>query len=214
MTTSQPELILFTTDYFADFARYTIESNAIAKVAKQFSVDSLGDAQSITVIRKFPPSSYHAFVAMDASITWERRVRAFDSLRDTGYPMISVVSQMADIPTSLTLGMNSLIMDSAGIHPFVEIGDNCVIGAGSRLGFGCSIGHHCWISGAVFGESVQVGDGSMIGPNATVAPGVKIAAGSVIGPGTLVTTATNENEVRSCPGSRASRVPSYRFTHI
>jgi UDP-3-O-[3-hydroxymyristoyl] glucosamine N-acyltransferase len=58
---------------------------------------------------------------------------------------------------------SAIVADDAKIHPSVEIGPLCVIGAGAEIGPGCRIG-----PGAVIGSGVTIGQDCRIGTHASV----------------------------------------------
>ncbi len=100
---------------------------------------------------------------------------------------------------------NTMIMERAGIQPFVEIGRDTIVWSGTRVGFRTRIGDHCWIVGPILGESVSVGDYSFIGLNATIAPTVAIGRSNVIGAGALILAGTDDDRIYRGRASTPSR---------
>jgi len=219
------KLIIFGTGRFARLAKYYFNERGGYEVVAFVPIpDTWVDRDAadetlpmlefddIRVTREV--SAYRGFLALDSRN--DNRIRAHwaDRIADMGYKLETYIDPSADVPADFRVGANTLVMDSAGAHPYVKIGRNTVIGARTRLGFGTTVGDHCWLSGAILGESVQVGAMATIGQNATIAPGTTIGAGCVIGPGTLVRTSLAKNEVVAATGATASRVPSHRLRRL
>ena len=104
-----------------------------------------------------------------------------------GYRLASFLSSRADVAADLQLLPNTMVMERAGIQPFVRIGKNSIIWSTTRIGFRTIIGDHCWLVSSLLGESVHVGDYSFVGLGATLAPNVRIGQANIIGAGAVTT---------------------------
>ncbi len=200
--------------YFQQSERYSVVGWVSLESGESASVRHLGPIIPMDELASFDPAEHVAFVALDSSMGSEIRAAWADRVSGMGYQLVSYVSTSADVPAALTVQPNTLIMEGAGLQPFVRIGRNTVIGLDTRIGFHTRICSHCWLSGAILGESVQVGERVYIGQNVTIAPFSTIGAGSVIGPGTVVTSSVQEGETRLTKGAVVSRVPSYRLRRL
>ena len=217
------KLVIFGARGFAELAHYYFTHDSGYTVAA-FTVDG-AYLQETTfcglpvvpfeeVTRVFPPREHEMFVAMGMQKVNRQRAAKVAEAGAQGYRLASFLSSRATVPADLQLRPNTMIMESARIHPFVEIGSDTIIWSETRIAFRTRIGDHCWIVSALFGESVEVGDYSFIGLGATIAPFVRIGDSNVIGAGALILKNTQPDEVYRGTASKASRVPSHRLWHI
>jgi sugar O-acyltransferase (sialic acid O-acetyltransferase NeuD family) len=216
-------LVIFGARGFADLTHYFFTHDSGYTVAA-FTVDGAYLKESTycglpvvpfeEVTRSFPPSEHDMFVAMGIQKVNRQRAAKVAEAQARGYRLASYLSSRANVPAELQLRPNTMIMEYASIHPFVEIGSDTIVWSETRIAFRTCIGDHCWIVSALFGESVKVGDYSFIGLGATIAPSVAIGENNVIGAGALIVKDTKPNEVFRGAASTASRVPSHRLWHI
>ena len=147
------------------------------------------------------------FVALGIGRVNQIRAAKVAEVEAKGYRLVSFVSSRADVAPDLVVRPNTMIMERAGIQPFVEIGRDTIIWSATRIGFHTRIGSHCWITCPLFGESVTVGDFTFVGLNATIAPFVTIGRSNVIGAGALILHDTGDDQVfrgqASIPSRRA-----------
>jgi sugar O-acyltransferase (sialic acid O-acetyltransferase NeuD family) len=210
-------LIIFGTKAFAEIAHYYFTHDSEYSVAA-FTVDAayLREAtfKGLPVVpfeevgRHFPPDEFAMFVAVGIAKVNKVRAEKTAEAEAKGYQLASFVSSKADVAADLQLGPNTMIMERAGIQPFVRIGRNTVIWSTSRIGFRTHIGQHCWITCAICGESVTIGDFSFVGLNATIAPFVSVGKSNFIGAGALILKDTNDFAVYKGHPSLPSRVRS------
>jgi sugar O-acyltransferase (sialic acid O-acetyltransferase NeuD family) len=209
------KLVIFGAKAFAEIAHYYFTHDSSHSVAA-FTVDAAYLTESTykglpivpfeEVERSFPPGEHDLFVAV--GFNQVNQLRAHKVAEAKGYRLASFVSSKADVAKDLILHPNTMIMERAGIQPYVQIGKNTVIWSETRIGFRTRIGNHCWITCALFGESATVGDFSFVGLNATVAPFVAIGESNIIGAGTLVLHDSKPGEIYRARASRPSRVSS------
>jgi sugar O-acyltransferase (sialic acid O-acetyltransferase NeuD family) len=214
------KIVIFGSKAFAEIAHFYFTHDSPHRVAA-FTVDAayLTDSQylSLPVVpfeeieRAFPPDEYGMFVAIGFNTVNQLRAKKVAEAEAKRYRLVSFVSSKADVAADLDVRPNTMIMERAGIQPFVRIGTNTVIWSATRIGFHTCIGDHCWITCALFGESTKIGDYSFIGLNATIAPSVSIGQSNIIGAGALVLHDTGDGEIYRARGSRRSRVPSDRL---
>jgi len=214
------KLVVFGAGAFAEIAHYYFTHDSPYDVAG-FTVDREYLAESRfqglplvpfdEVTSHFPPAGYDMFVALGIGGVNRIRAAKVDEAERLGYRLASFVSTRADVPAGLVVRPNTMIMERAGIQPFVEIGRDCIVWSTTRIGFRTRIGDHCWIVSAIFGESVTVGEGTFVGLNATVAPCLSVGAHTIIGAGALILRDTAEDTVYRGQESRPSRVPASRL---
>jgi sugar O-acyltransferase (sialic acid O-acetyltransferase NeuD family) len=214
------KLIIFGARAFAEIAHYYFTHDSPHSVAA-FTVDGayLGAStfRGLPVVafeeveRHFPPSDYGMFVAVGIGRVNRARAEKVAEAEAKGYRLASFVSSRADVAADLVARPNTMIMERAGIQPFVEIGRDTIVWSGSRIGFRTTIGDHCWIVGPILGESVSVGDYCFVGLNATIAPSLTIGRSNVIGAGALIVSDTADGQVYRGQASTLSRAPSDRL---
>ncbi|HUE17280.1 MAG TPA: acetyltransferase [Planctomycetaceae bacterium] len=217
------KIVIFGAKAFAEIAHYYFTHDSPHTVAG-FTVDSAYLTESTynglpvvpfeEVELHFSPDEYGMFVAIGFDRMNQLRATKVAQAEAKRYQIVSFVSSKADIATDLKILPNTMIMERAGIQPFVQIGKNTVIWSETRIGFHTRIGDNCWITCALFGESVTIGDYSFVGLNATIAPSVSIGRSNIIGAGALVVHDTKEGEIYRGRASKASRVPSDRLRHF
>jgi sugar O-acyltransferase (sialic acid O-acetyltransferase NeuD family) len=214
------KIVIFGAKGFAEIAHYYFTHDSPHTVAA-FTVDAAYLEQSTykglpvvpfeEVEQAFPPAEYGLFVAVGFDQMNQLRANKVAQAEAKRYQIASFVSSKADVAADLQVLPNTMIMERAGIQPFVQIGKNTVIWSTSRIGFRTRIGDHCWITCALFGESVTVGDYSFVGLNATVAPFVSIGRSNIIGSGALILHDTKDGEIYRGHASKASRATSDRL---
>lgn len=211
------KLVIFGTGRFGEIAHYYFTKDSTYDVAG-FTVDrdylSESSFRGLPVVAfedveaSFPPDRFEMFVALGIRSVNRIRAARVEAAEARGYGLASFVSSRAGVSAELVCGPNTMIMEGAGIQPFVEIGRDTIIWPATRIGFHTRIGDHCWIACAAFGESVTVGDYSFIGINATIAPGVSIGRGNVIGAGAVVLSDTKDFEVHRAATGAPLQMPS------
>jgi sugar O-acyltransferase (sialic acid O-acetyltransferase NeuD family) len=214
------KLVIFGARAFAEIAHYYFTHDSNHTVAA-FTVDGAylreTSFRGLPVVafeeveRDFSPSDCGMFVAVGIGRVNRARAEKVAGAEAKGYPLASFVSSRADVAADLVVRPNTMIMERAGIQPFVEIGRDTIVWSSSRIGFRTRIGDHCWIVGPILGESVAVGDHTFLGLNATIAPSVTIGRSNVIGAGALIVSDTADGQVYRGRASTPSRAPSGRL---
>ena len=214
------KLVIFGARAFAELAHYYFTHDSPYSVAA-FTVDGAylegSTYKGLPVVPfeelrgHFPPAEHHLFVAIGIGKVNRQRAAKVAEAGAMGYHLAGFLSSKADVARDFIVRPNTMVMERAGIQPFVEVGRDTIVWSATRIGFRTRIGDHCWVVSAIFGESVTVGDYSFIGLNATVAPGVSLGVGNVIGAGALITRDTRDLAVFRGHASKASRVPSNRL---
>ena len=214
------KLVIFGAKGFAELAHYYFTHDSPYSVCG-FTVDGTHLRESTLrglpvvpfeeVDRAFPPDEHDMFVAVGIARVNRARAAKVAEAESRGYRLAGFLSSKADVATDLVVRPNSMIMERAGIQPFVEIGRDAVIWSGTRIGFRTRIGDHCWVVSATFGESVALGDYSFVGLNATVAPCLKVGAHNVIGAGALILSDTEDRQVYRGVSSAPSPASSDRL---
>jgi UDP-3-O-[3-hydroxymyristoyl] glucosamine N-acyltransferase len=108
----------------------------------------------------------------------ERRMAIGRDLRERGFELPAVIHPAAERGIGARVGGGSIILPGAVILPEAEIGDFCVIEAGSFIGHHARLGAGVLVGArAVVGNLVTLEDSVMIGMGAKVKSGSHVAAG-------------------------------------
>jgi sugar O-acyltransferase (sialic acid O-acetyltransferase NeuD family) len=103
-----------------------------------------------------------------------------------GYRFVNVIHPRVNMKYVKT-GTGNLIYENALIHPFVEIGDHCVVSSNSGIAHDSRIGNCCFIGPASYiCGRVEIADGVFVGAGAVVLPRLQIGRGAHLGAGSLV----------------------------
>lgn len=109
-------------------------------------------------------------------------------------------------------GVNSFVMASSVIHPFVELGDNVFVWGGATICHHVEIGSHVWVTaGAVVAGNTKIGSNVFIGANATIASGLSLGNNVFVGAGSLVTDDLPDGSVVATKSSSPLNVDSETF---
>jgi len=214
------KLVIFGARGFAELAHYYFTHDSPYAVAA-FTVDGayLTDTTNRglpvvpfdELLQHYPPADHDLFVAVGIGGVNRHRAAKVAEAEAKGYQMASFLSSRADVASDLELRPNTMVMERAGIQPFVTIGRNSIIWSTTRIGFRTRIGDHCWVVSALLGESVTIGDYSFVGLGSTIAPHVAVGRSNVIGAGARVVRDTKDEEVYRGVASTPSRAPSSRL---
>jgi sugar O-acyltransferase (sialic acid O-acetyltransferase NeuD family) len=85
------------------------------------------------------------------------------------------------------MGTGNLIYENAMIHPFVQIGNHCVISSNSGIAHESIIGDYCFVGPASYiCGKVTVGDCAFVGTGSKILPRLSVGNRVIIGAATLV----------------------------
>jgi sugar O-acyltransferase (sialic acid O-acetyltransferase NeuD family) len=214
------KLVIFGAKGFAELAHYYFSHDSGYSVVA-FAVDApylrettycgLPTVTFEEAVNQFPPEKHEMFVAIGIHKVNRSRAAKAAEVQAKGYRLASFVSSRADVAADLVVRPNTMIMERAGIQPFVTIGQDTIIWSSTRIGFHTHIGDHCWIVGPLVGESATIGDYSFLGLNSTVAPFVQVGVSNIIGAGALILNDTKDFAVYRGQASTPARAPSSRL---
>lgn len=155
-----------------------------------------------------PPDAFSMFIAIGYKKLNKIRAEIYENCKQKGYEFITYISRKTNIWNFNDIGANCFIYGAGSIQPYVNIGDNVVIG-GASISHDTVIENHCYISPhAVISGNVRIGERSFIGANATIRDGVAIAPRCVIGAGAVIMNDTQPGEVYLGPKSTATNISS------
>jgi sugar O-acyltransferase (sialic acid O-acetyltransferase NeuD family) len=144
----------------------------------------------------YPPDSCKMLVAILANRINKTRAEKYQQAKEKGYSFISYVSTKAVTWPGLAVGENCFIGEGSIVRPFLEIGNDVMIMAGTFIGHNSVIKDHSFIaSRAVLLGAVTIEPYCCIGANATILDGVTVAKECVIGAGAVIHENTTERGV-------------------
>lgn len=144
----------------------------------------------------FSPEDHSMMIAIGYAKVNQLRAERYYQAKEMGYEFISHISSKALVPPGLDIGENCMIHAGSMIGPFVEIGNNITVGGGSFIGHHTVIKDHCFIGDRVaIAGSVTIEPYCFVGVGATVRNKVLLARETVVGAGALILEDTKEKEV-------------------
>ncbi len=168
-----------------------------------------------TIAERFPPERFAMIVAIGYHDLNAVRKEKYDQAKAKGYRLISYVSPRAGVGPWLEMGDNCIVLDNAVVEPGVRLGNNVVVWSGVLVGHHTTIDDHAWIAGqAVFGGSARLGERSFVGLGAIVGHEVEIGEQSFLGAGVLVTKCAAAKSVFIATNTDLFRLDSERFLKI
>ena len=168
-----------------------------------------------TVEQVYDPKSFDMFVAMGYHSLNAIRTQKCKEARAKGYTLASYISKKADVGPWLKTGDNCLILDSVGVQPGAEIGNNVSIWNNALIGHHAKIEDDCWIAaGTTIGGIMTLGASSFIGLNATIGGDLTIGPACFIGAGAVVLKSAEAKSVFIQPNTEKFRLNSDEFVRI
>ncbi|WPO83177.1 acetyltransferase [Chryseobacterium sp. JJR-5R] len=138
---------------------------------------------NFTDVRKqFPPESYLMHIAIGRN---DAREIIFEKVLEAGYGFANYICSKANVWPDLVIGQNVFIDQASVIHPYVTIGDNCMLIA-ARIGHHCHIGSNSLLSGTSLAGNVTVGNNSFLGINSGAKESVRIGCHNIVGAGCFI----------------------------
>ncbi len=223
---AKKKVVIFGTSKVADIAYSSIQDDPASDLeAVAFCVDSKyyqeSTKEGLPVVKFeevesiYPPSEAAFFVAIgyhQMNTLREERCRA---AREKGYELVSFIDSRANIPSTVKVGENVLILNGVDIGPFSQIGDNVCIYSGAVISHHVTIGNHVWItSGTVIGGNSGIGDHCFLGINSTIGHNVLIGSNNFIGTNAVVTKNTPEDAVYIVADTPKYRLNTAQFLKL
>jgi len=112
------------------------------------------------------------------------RVKLFNTLKNIGYILPTIISPLAYVSKHATIEEGSIIMHHSLVNSNAKIGKNCIINTKALIEHDAVVEDNCHIStGAIINGGVVVKENSFVGSNATTKEYIEIdgftKAGSV-----------------------------------
>lgn len=200
------KVVIYGTGKMAEFICYALNNdsphNVVAFCADDAYVPPLG-AELLglpiltfdQVLKEFPKKNHLIHVAIGRN---SARETAYYKVLEAGYSFANYISSKATIWPDLVVGNNVFIDQACNIHPFVTIGNNCML-IGSRIGHHTTIKNNVLLSGNIVAGNVTVGHNSFLGINSAVKEDIRIGNYNIIGAGVFVTRNTEDNALITNP---------------
>ncbi|SER18158.1 PglD-related sugar-binding protein [Pedobacter rhizosphaerae] len=155
----------------------------------------------------FPPEDHKMHIAIGRN---SARESIYNKVSDLGYGFANYISSRAHIWPDLVVGNNVFIDQCCDIHPFVSIGDNCML-IGARIGHHCTIEDNVLLSGNVLAGNVTVKHNSFLGINSSVKEDITIGTYNIIGANVFINKNTEDHAIISTPPAAQRISSSKRF---
>ena len=149
----------------------------------------------------YPPELYCLFVAIGFKRVNKARAEVYHACKSKGYELVSYLNSSVVNFGQSKVGENCFVLEKTIIQPFVSIGNDVIIWAGSHIGHDSIIGDHTFIAPCVaISGNVRVGPYCFIGINATLRDGISVGQGCVVGAGVTILRDTKAEMVCSVTG--------------
>ncbi|MCP4323277.1 MAG: glycosyltransferase [Psychromonas sp.] len=132
-------------------------------------------------IDKYITDGYYFLITIGHLGNAHIREQLFTTINHLQGKLATVISPIAYVAKSATVGKGTIIMHHALINSNAQIGENCIINSKSLIEHDCTIQSNCHIStAATINGGVTVEECSFFGSNATCKQGSVITKGSFI----------------------------------
>lgn len=116
-----------------------------------------------------------------------RRRQQIETIRQTGWPLATLVSPTATLGAGSSIGPGSFVAHHAHVGPMATIGTGAIINTGAAVEHECTVGDYVHVSvNATLAGRSTLGDYVFLGAGATVIDGIAIGSGITIGAGGVV----------------------------
>lgn len=114
------------------------------------------------------------------------RRRAYERVKAASGKLATIISPLAYVARSASLGEGSIVMHHALLNADATIGCNVIINSKALVEHDAMVGDHTHIStAAIVNGGATIGSGSFVGSNAAIMQGVSVSSDTFIPAGTL-----------------------------
>lgn len=223
---NKKKLIIFGTSKVADILYSCIKEDLESEFElTAFTVDQKyyqdEERYGLPVVRfeeietKYDPDEYVMIIAMGYHKMNSVRADKCREAEEKGYTLASFVHSKADVPLTVNVGKNVIILNGVSVGPFTSIGDNVCIYSRAVVSHHVNVKSNSWItSGTVIGGNSTVGENCFFGINSTIGHNVKIGNNNFIGANATITKDTDDDAVYILPDTPKYRLNTSQFMKI
>jgi sugar O-acyltransferase (sialic acid O-acetyltransferase NeuD family) len=129
----------------------------------------------------------YAFVAVGHIKNYKIRIKLFNTLKDLGFRIPSIISPLAYVSKHAIIGKGTIVMHGAIVNAGAVIGNNCIINTNALIEHDVIIGEHTHISTqATINGGVVIGSKAFVGSRSIIKDNINIGECSIIGAGLYI----------------------------
>ena len=129
----------------------------------------------------------YAFLTIGQIGFSEKRLKLFNLLINYDFNLPVIVSPLAYVSKSSSVGQGTIIMHHALVNANAKIGKNCIINSKTLIEHDIFVGNHCHIStSATLNGGVHIGEQTFVGSGAVVRESIKIGSKCIISAGEVI----------------------------
>jgi sugar O-acyltransferase (sialic acid O-acetyltransferase NeuD family) len=199
--------------YLRDDERYDVIGLTVDdEFLDKGSITGLKSVPLSQVTEIFSPENCKVIMAVGYNDLNRVRESLFNRLKQMGYEIETYVHPAAQVFTSAPIGEGSVILPSAVIEPFAQVGTNTMIWCNVSLAHHCIVSDNCWIAaGTVISGQAKVLRNSFVGVNATVVNDVTVEAYNIVGANALISKSTKSHAVNIARSAELFRYSSEEY---
>jgi sugar O-acyltransferase (sialic acid O-acetyltransferase NeuD family) len=139
----------------------------------------------------FPPDNHLVHIAIGRN---SARSLIFEKVHKAGYSFANYICSKANVWPDLEIGRNVFIDQASIIHPYVKIGDNCIL-IKAGIGHHSTIGSDNLLSGTSLAGNVTIGKNCFLGLNSAIKESVQIGNNNIIGAACFISKNILDNTI-------------------
>jgi sugar O-acyltransferase (sialic acid O-acetyltransferase NeuD family) len=144
----------------------------------------------------YPPTEYHAFVAISYVQLNRVRARLYQATKAKGYRLVSYVSSRAFVWKNVSIGENTFVFENNVVQYHAKIGNDVILWSGNHIGHQSVIHDHAYLSShVVVSGFCEIGESCFLGVNACLGDHVTVGRDCLIGMGAVVVRNTEPGKV-------------------
>jgi len=140
-----------------------------------------------------PDEVGNAIIAIGCNST---RAVLYKNITKKGFKLVNIISPLAYVSTTATLGTGIVVMHGAIIGPGSKVNDGVIINTCASVDHDCTIEEFSHIApGVTLCGHVHISAGAFIGAGSTVIPGIQVGAKSILGAGAVSVRDIGDNQI-------------------
>lgn len=163
----------------------------------------------------YAPQEFDMLIAIGYHGMNSVRAKKCEEAIAKGYHLATYIHSNVVLPTSVSVGANSIILNDVSIGSFAQIGDNVCIYSNAVVAHHVAIKDNVWVtSGTVIGGNTTVGQNCFLGINSTIAHNIHVGVNNFIGTNAVVTKSTEDDSVYIVPDTPKYRLNTNQFMRM